>query len=439
MKVSVDVMSHLCRPTRLQHVRDLRDAQDRYAHILRTRSWRLTKPLRSIDALQRRAMDAMGYSFINVCRFAWQTLGQPLPTFTRWVRHKLMANRWPVREGYDGKNGTVSTKIMNKKIIHKIEKSDVSVIVASRNYGRFLHECFTSILNQTTQPKEIIYVDDGSTDDSVAIASAFERVRVIALPHRGAPAARNSGVKASTGSIILHVDGDDMLPPDFLETHLTTLLAHPNALFAYGPAQAFGMHHTLWDAPEWSRDALWLQNFVNTSAIVYKHAFEKVGGWREDLETMWDWDLWLRLSAFGDGVRSPATILYRQHASSWGHTHELAKSENDLGALMGEVRRGILTTSVCTVYSGRLPKLFPLWLKSLADSIESYESDAPCDLVMIDHQEARQHPTLKVGFQTELGPENVIVFDNLSTDVRTIVMQFHITMPCCNLQFHSYG
>lgn len=365
---------------RARESQTLQSLLDRIRH---TKSWRYTEWLRTLDARLQKANKRIGYGAIAFMRRLWRSLGEPFPTFTRQVRLRVFGKLWPLRP-------TVSVLIPPMPAARDKQpaartQSDVSVIVASRNYGQFLAECLTSINHQTVQPKEIIYVDDGSTDDSVDVATRIGGVTVLALPHRGAPAARNSGVKASTGSLLLHVDGDDILPPDFLETHLRTLQQHPEALFAYGPAQAFGLHSTFWDAPEWSRDALWLQNFVNTSALVRRGAFEKTGGWREDLGTMWDWDLWLRLSQLGPGVRSPAAILYRQHQQSWGHTHELAQSDADRGTLMGGVRRGILRPAIGAVLSGRLPSLFPQWLDALAESLHASPVPAKPELILLDN------------------------------------------------------
>ncbi|HEV3003069.1 MAG TPA: glycosyltransferase family A protein, partial [Pirellulales bacterium] len=87
----------------------------------------------------------------------------------------------------------------------------VSIIVAARNYGHFLRQCLRSCLKQTSRPLEVIYSDDASDDDSVAIARGIEGVTVVRAPRcEGVVAARNRGVAASRGEVFVHVDGDDV-------------------------------------------------------------------------------------------------------------------------------------------------------------------------------------------------------------------------------------
>jgi glycosyltransferase involved in cell wall biosynthesis len=353
------------------------------SHLLGSRSWRWTLPMRNVEALLRRA-------------FTWKT-----PATERAGKENSAASEVTAKntetEMQQADEKTVPPYILPllKQTLSppplptEREQTNVSVIVAARNYGRFLGECLHSIQNQTVLPQEIIYADDGSDDDSVAVASAIPGVRVLALPHKGAPAARNAGAREATGAMLLFVDGDDMLPPDFLEKHLKTLRDHPESLFAFGPAQGFGLHESLWEAPDWSSDLLWLQNSVNTSALVYRRAFEMAGGWREDLETMWDWALWLRITQMNRnaGAKSPATLLYRRHDQSWGYTHEHLMSRRNLGSMMGNIRRSLLRPSIGSIVSGRLPELFPEWIDALAMSVEAASPKIKPELVLLDNSE----------------------------------------------------
>jgi|GEM_PF-4997799 len=115
-----------------------------------------------------------------------------------------------------------------------------SIVITARNYGRFLPEAIESALRQTVRC-EVVYSDDYSQDDSVAIARRYEHLGVIVLEssrHLGVCAARNRGAAASTADYLIHLDGDDILPPDFVERHFDSMA--PGVPFVYGPAQAFG-------------------------------------------------------------------------------------------------------------------------------------------------------------------------------------------------------
>lgn len=98
----------------------------------------------------------------------------------------------------------------------------VSVIVPVYNVQKYLAECLDSLVGQTFESKEIILVDDGSTDDSPAIARRYaERypfVKVVRQPNAGDAAARNRGVLEASGKYAIFVDSDDFLELDTLAT-----------------------------------------------------------------------------------------------------------------------------------------------------------------------------------------------------------------------------
>lgn len=261
--------------------------------------------------------------------------------------------------------------------------SRVSTIVTARNYSRFLRQCLHSILAQTVRPVEILYADDGSTDDSLAVAREFavHGVRVLPFEHQGVIASRNQAAAASSGDFLLHVDGDNMLAPDFIERHLKAL--GERDAFAYCSKQYFDLSDLRWDAPEWDRDLLWQTNFVDTSCLIRREIFEAVGGWKDTpAHTMWDWDLALRLSRYGGGARSGALLYYRHHAQNWSLQREGAE-RNRRSAWKGIVRRAAARMTICTVYSGRLPKLFPTWLAALVNALAPGEREKP-ELFVID-------------------------------------------------------
>ena len=97
------------------------------------------------------------------------------------------------------------------------------------NGARFLAEAIESVLEQTYAPVELLVVDDGSTDDSAAIARSFEGVRVIERTHEGPGAARNAGIAAARGEFVAFLDADDVMPNDKLEIQVGYLLGRPEA------------------------------------------------------------------------------------------------------------------------------------------------------------------------------------------------------------------
>lgn len=97
----------------------------------------------------------------------------------------------------------------------------ISVIVPVYNAGAYLEECLESIIGQTYGNLEVILVDDGSTDDSLAVCDEFAerdgRIRVIHQENRGAAAARKTGVLGAEGDYICFVDADDRIDEELLD------------------------------------------------------------------------------------------------------------------------------------------------------------------------------------------------------------------------------
>lgn len=98
----------------------------------------------------------------------------------------------------------------------------VSIIIPAYNTGPYLEPTIRSALAQTWPHTEVIVVDDGSTDGSLAVARSFEgpRLRVITQKNRGSCAARNAGAQAARGDYLQFLDHDDLLAPDKVATQL---------------------------------------------------------------------------------------------------------------------------------------------------------------------------------------------------------------------------
>jgi glycosyltransferase involved in cell wall biosynthesis len=105
----------------------------------------------------------------------------------------------------------------------------VSILIPCYNAAPWLAATLDSALAQTHPRTEIIVVDDGSSDHSLAIARTFEPhgVRVVTQPNAGASAARNHALRLSRGDYIQFLDADDLLTPDKIAAQLTALRTPP--------------------------------------------------------------------------------------------------------------------------------------------------------------------------------------------------------------------
>lgn len=128
-------------------------------------------------------------------------------------------------------------KAYNKHLIKAGEITGtplVSVIVTCYNYGQYLKTCLESILSQTYPNIEQILINDGSTDNSLAIAKEFPSVQIHTTQRVGVSAARNIGVQLSKGEFVVFVDADDYLYPNAVELNLWWFKAYPHCAFISG-------------------------------------------------------------------------------------------------------------------------------------------------------------------------------------------------------------
>ena len=111
----------------------------------------------------------------------------------------------------------------------------ISLIIPVYNSNRTLAACFKSLQNQTYQNLEIIFIDDGSTDKSLATLKQFakqhKQVKVYHQANKGASSARNLGIEKSTGKYICFIDADDTVAPEFV-AQLYQLIKQPHTALA---------------------------------------------------------------------------------------------------------------------------------------------------------------------------------------------------------------
>lgn len=101
---------------------------------------------------------------------------------------------------------------------------DISVIIPAYNCDKYINKCLDSLETQTINNFEIIVINDGSTDNTLNVLSNYSKrnnnIKVIDTPNNGIGAARNLGLKKSTGKYLIFVDADDYVSPNYLEKML---------------------------------------------------------------------------------------------------------------------------------------------------------------------------------------------------------------------------
>jgi hypothetical protein len=204
----------------------------------------------------------------------------------------------------------------------------VTVVITCFNYARFLPESIGSVLAQTFADFELLVVDDGSADDSVAVAERLvaddPRARVIAQESSGQPAIpRNRAIAEGRGAYVVSLDADDVLAPDMLERCVAVLDADDAIGMAYPRTQEIGDGDTLHAHLEYSVERLISCNCLPCCTMIRREAWAAAGGYSLNVRGYEDWDLWLGIAAAG-WVGAPAWGAlwgYRKHgAGVYGET-----------------------------------------------------------------------------------------------------------------------
>ncbi len=207
----------------------------------------------------------------------------------------------------------------------------VSVVMPTYNSGAYLDEALRSVRGQTLHDLEVIVVDDGSDDDSSAIAGRHaaedDRIRILRRAHEGLSAARNAGVDAARAPWIALLDADDIAMPRRLERQLAYLEAMPHvaALGTYAIRMgASGDDVGVMDIGPLSAsqlDRLRRRNeviFLVASSVVFSRRIAlKLGGFRRTVGAAEDVDLWTRMADDHLVLALPERLVrYRIHGGS---------------------------------------------------------------------------------------------------------------------------
>ena len=115
----------------------------------------------------------------------------------------------------------------------------VSVITATLNAGKYLHEALNSISNQTYQNFEVLIIDGDSTDNTKEVANSFPQVSFITQNGKGLFDAWNQGIQMSTGEFVAILDSDDIWNPTTLSDHVNALLIDSSKLGSVGQVKFF--------------------------------------------------------------------------------------------------------------------------------------------------------------------------------------------------------
>jgi glycosyltransferase involved in cell wall biosynthesis len=204
----------------------------------------------------------------------------------------------------------------------------VSILIPAFNAEEWLPHTLRSALSQTWQRKEIIVVDDGSSDRTAEVAGSFasKGVSVVSVENSGASAARNHALQLSQGDYIQWLDADDLLAPDKIELQMRSLqevnsrrvlLSSPWAYFHYRPQRARFVPTPLWQdltPVEWLLRKMGENLHMQTATwLTSRQLTEAAGPWDTRLISDDDGEYFCRVLGVSEGTHfvPEAKVFYR--------------------------------------------------------------------------------------------------------------------------------
>ncbi|PXV62513.1 glycosyl transferase family 2 [Dysgonomonas alginatilytica] len=212
----------------------------------------------------------------------------------------------------------------------------VSVLIPMYNAEIYISATIENVLKQTWSDLEVIIVDDGSTDNSYALAKKYEseNVHIYRQDNKGASAARNLALEKSTGELIQYLDADDLLSFNKIEAQvkLYTKINDKNAIIASGillfdgdVMETICIPHRQMSTNSYNKPVDLLidicrEKYIVQSSIwlMHRDLLTKVGGWNEQLTLNDDGEYFFRVVGQSSGVYfcSEGAVFYRNTPQS---------------------------------------------------------------------------------------------------------------------------
>ncbi len=194
----------------------------------------------------------------------------------------------------------------------------VSAVIPAYNSSGTICSAIDSVLAQTLPCREVVVVDDGSSDDVLdLVGNRYPSIRLLSQRNQGAAAARNAGVEATKAPLIAFLDADDVWHPRKIELQVQALTKNPNAV-ACSTRWVFisaGQESVNWpESPGVEMELHGLANVFSSpylgtpTVMVRRSVFSALNGFNRSLATAEDLDLWLRLAERGPICRLNAEL-----------------------------------------------------------------------------------------------------------------------------------
>lgn len=183
-------------------------------------------------------------------------------------------------------------------------RADIEAVITSFNQGSMIFEAVESLCAQTLLPQKIIIVDDGSTDEySIRVLKDMEKKADLPVPvvihyqeNRGVSSARNTGIKKAQALMVLVLDGDDKLEPEYTEYVSQLLRDNPSMTAASSWMHTFGILDSIVCPAGGNISSFLSRNCCPATHILRREIFEQCGGYDESMRSGFeDWDFFLSM------------------------------------------------------------------------------------------------------------------------------------------------
>lgn len=215
----------------------------------------------------------------------------------------------------------------------------VTVVIPNYNYARYLGQAVDSALAQTYDNREVVVVDNSSTDGSLDVLRGYgDRVRWFQQENLGQSGSRNRGIQESRGELVAFLDADDVWLPDKLVRQVA-LFSDPDTGLVYsGYTITDGALNPVEEVAASKRGRLLRAMALSaggatviageSTAVVRREVFDRVGLFDLDLSFSSGWDMWRRIAChFAIEVVEDPLTLYRQHSSNLHRNIELLERD----------------------------------------------------------------------------------------------------------------
>jgi glycosyltransferase involved in cell wall biosynthesis len=229
--------------------------------------------------------------------------------------------------------------------------STLSFIMPAYNAGAWIGAAISSVLTQSDSDVELVVVDDGSTDDTYAIAKGFgDRITLVHQDNAGLSAARNVAIQHAGGDLIGLCDSDDVLLPNYVAAVRRTLAAAPDRTWVTSRSVAltddgleeFNSFPFGEIARDRQRQAILQGNFVSIFSVFPRAMVDEIGNFDESLRRCEDWEYWARaiLSGWRVAFQPVVAACYRRQGSGLSANTEAMLAAEDVMFAAVETRFG---------------------------------------------------------------------------------------------------